>query len=200
MRLTAHSPTNPLQGFRLSTPEYLEFREMTRSFADIGAFSVGDGVRAAARAAGPVRSISRPAIARCASAPRWWTNISSRPSACSPNGAGSSRRARPMPMSSRARASGGHRSRSFRTNCGSRRSGDNHRRPNRADRRPAARHHRDHAAGLRRHGQSDGNLAADRHRTPRFDGFGRTTFSKSIGRLKDGVTPQAAEAELFHVP
>ena len=37
---------NPLQGFRLSTPEYLEFREMTRSFADVGAFSVGDGVSA----------------------------------------------------------------------------------------------------------------------------------------------------------
>src|SRR6478735_4025672 len=44
MRLTAHSPVNPLQGFRLSTPEYLEFREMTRSFSEVGAFSVGDGV------------------------------------------------------------------------------------------------------------------------------------------------------------
>ena len=44
MRLTAYSPAGPLQGFRLSTPEYLEFREMTRSFADVGAFSVGDGV------------------------------------------------------------------------------------------------------------------------------------------------------------
>ena len=44
MRLTAHSPVNPLQGFRLSTPEYLEFREMTRTFAEVGAFSVGDGV------------------------------------------------------------------------------------------------------------------------------------------------------------
>ena len=46
MRLTAHSPVDPLQGFRLSTPEYLEFREMTRSFAEVGAFSVGDGVAA----------------------------------------------------------------------------------------------------------------------------------------------------------
>jgi predicted permease len=44
MRLTAHFPVGPLQGFRLSTPEYLEFREMNRSFADVGAFSVGDGV------------------------------------------------------------------------------------------------------------------------------------------------------------
>jgi len=44
MRLTAHSPVNPLQGFRLSTPEYLEFREMNRSFAELGAFSIGDGV------------------------------------------------------------------------------------------------------------------------------------------------------------
>ena len=44
MRLTAYSPVNPLQGFRLSTPEYLEFREMNRSFADVGAFSIGDGV------------------------------------------------------------------------------------------------------------------------------------------------------------
>src|SRR5258708_29100996 len=32
MRLTAHSPVGPLQGFRLSTPEYLEFRDMNRSF------------------------------------------------------------------------------------------------------------------------------------------------------------------------
>src|SRR5580765_3105742 len=44
MRLAAYSTASPLQGFRLSTPEYLEFREMTRSFADVGAFSVGDGV------------------------------------------------------------------------------------------------------------------------------------------------------------
>ena len=46
MRLTAHSPAGPLPGFRLSTPEYLEFREMTRSFAEVGAFSVGVGVAA----------------------------------------------------------------------------------------------------------------------------------------------------------
>jgi predicted permease len=44
MRLTAHFPVGPLQGFRLSTPEYLEFRDMNRSFAEVGAFSVGDGV------------------------------------------------------------------------------------------------------------------------------------------------------------
>ena len=46
MRLTAHFPVGPLQGFRLSTPEYLEFREMNRSFAEVGAFAVGDGVAA----------------------------------------------------------------------------------------------------------------------------------------------------------
>jgi predicted permease len=44
MRLTALAPDNPLQGFRVSTPEYLEFRDMTRSFAEIGAFAVGEGV------------------------------------------------------------------------------------------------------------------------------------------------------------
>ena len=33
MRLTAQFPVGPLQGFRLSTPEYLEFREMNQSFA-----------------------------------------------------------------------------------------------------------------------------------------------------------------------
>ena len=44
MRLTAHYPVGPLQGFRLSTPEYLEFREMNRSFLDVGAFAVGEGV------------------------------------------------------------------------------------------------------------------------------------------------------------
>ncbi len=36
------------------------------------------------------------------------------------------------------------------------------RRPDGAGRRPAARHHRHHAARLRRHGQPDGDLAADR--------------------------------------
>jgi hypothetical protein len=44
MRLTAHFPVGSLQGFRLSTPEYLEFRDMTRSFAEVGAFAVGEGV------------------------------------------------------------------------------------------------------------------------------------------------------------
>jgi predicted permease len=46
MRLTAHFPVGPLEGFRLSTPEYLEFREMSQSFADVGAFAVGEGVSA----------------------------------------------------------------------------------------------------------------------------------------------------------
>ena len=44
MRLTAQFPDGPLQGFRLSTPEYLEFQRMTRTFAAVGAFAVGDGV------------------------------------------------------------------------------------------------------------------------------------------------------------
>jgi predicted permease len=44
MRLTAHFPVGALHGFRLSTPEYLEFREMTRSFAGVGAYAVGEGV------------------------------------------------------------------------------------------------------------------------------------------------------------
>jgi predicted permease len=46
MRLTAHFPVGPLQGFRLSTPEYREFRDMNRSFAAVGAFAVGEGVSA----------------------------------------------------------------------------------------------------------------------------------------------------------
>ncbi len=44
MRLTAHYPDGPLQGFRLSTPEYFEFRQMNRSFAEVGAFAIGEGV------------------------------------------------------------------------------------------------------------------------------------------------------------
>ena len=44
LHLTAHYPVGPLQGFRLSTPEYLEFRDMNRSFAAVGAFAVGEGV------------------------------------------------------------------------------------------------------------------------------------------------------------
>jgi predicted permease len=43
LRLTAIYPDGPVQGFRLSTPEYLEFREMNRSFAEVGAFAVGEG-------------------------------------------------------------------------------------------------------------------------------------------------------------
>ena len=46
MRLTAQYPVGPLQGFRLSTPEYTEFRAMNRSFAQLGAFAIGDGVAA----------------------------------------------------------------------------------------------------------------------------------------------------------
>ena len=41
MRLTPQFPIGPQQGLRLSTPEYLEFREMNRSFAEVGAFAVG---------------------------------------------------------------------------------------------------------------------------------------------------------------
>src|SRR5262245_53526768 len=70
LRLTAYSPANPLQQFRLSTPEYLEFREMTRSFADLGAFSIGDGVSGGGSGgwAGAVNVMAgdRPARARCA--------------------------------------------------------------------------------------------------------------------------------------
>ena len=43
MRLTAHDPVG-LQAYRLSAPEYLEFRDLNRSFAAVGAFAVGDGV------------------------------------------------------------------------------------------------------------------------------------------------------------
>ena len=46
MRLTAHFPVGPLKGFRLSTPEYVEFRSMNQSFAEVGAFSIGEGVAA----------------------------------------------------------------------------------------------------------------------------------------------------------
>jgi putative ABC transport system permease protein len=44
MRLTAQYPVGPLQAYRLSTPEYLEFRAMNRSFVNVGAFAVGEGV------------------------------------------------------------------------------------------------------------------------------------------------------------
>ena len=44
MRLTAQFPIGPARGFRLSTAEYLEFRQMNRSFAEVGAFAVGEGV------------------------------------------------------------------------------------------------------------------------------------------------------------
>jgi hypothetical protein len=57
MRLTADYPIGPLRGVRLSTPEYLEFREMNRSFAEVGAFAVGEGVTGGGSGAGPVPSI-----------------------------------------------------------------------------------------------------------------------------------------------
>jgi putative ABC transport system permease protein len=41
MHLTPYFPIGPRQGSRLSTLEYLEFRRMNRSFAEVGAFSVG---------------------------------------------------------------------------------------------------------------------------------------------------------------
>ena len=76
MRLTAQSSTGPLQGFRLSTPEYFEFREMTRVVCGRrGILRLATAWRLGAREAGPVRSISRPATARCARVPRWWTTV-----------------------------------------------------------------------------------------------------------------------------
>ena len=163
MRLTAHSPANPLQGFRLSTPEYLEFREMTRSFADVGAFSVGDGVAAGGSGgwAGAVNLTAgdRPVRVRSALvddhllatlgvqpeqgrlfAPGETDAMSSSPGLGGP----------PVAILSHEL---------WQSAFG----GAAHRRAHRADRRPAARHHRHHAARLRRHGQPDGDLAADRH-------------------------------------
>ncbi|HEU4937545.1 MAG TPA: ABC transporter permease [Vicinamibacterales bacterium] len=67
MRLTAHYPIG--QGHRLSTPEYLEFREMNRSFAAVGAFALGDGVAGGGSGgwAGAVNLMAgdRPVRARC---------------------------------------------------------------------------------------------------------------------------------------
>ena len=70
MRLTAHFPIGSLQGFRLSTPEYLEFRAMNQSFAELGAFAIGDGVAAGGSGgwAGAVNLVAgdRPVRARSA--------------------------------------------------------------------------------------------------------------------------------------
>ena len=67
MRLTAHYPIG--QGYRLSAPEYLEFREMNRSFAAVGAFAIGDGVAGGGSGgwAGAVNLMAgdRPVRARC---------------------------------------------------------------------------------------------------------------------------------------
>jgi putative ABC transport system permease protein len=67
MRLTAHYPIG--QGYRLSAPEYLEFREMNRSFAAVGAFAIGDGVAGGGSGgwAGAVNLMAgdRPLRARC---------------------------------------------------------------------------------------------------------------------------------------
>src|SRR6185436_21007243 len=41
MRLTAQFPIAGSSGVGLSYPEYLEFRNMNRSFAEIGAFTTG---------------------------------------------------------------------------------------------------------------------------------------------------------------
>ena len=43
MRLTGHFPVAGSTGTGLSHPEYVEFREMNRSFADVGAFTTGGG-------------------------------------------------------------------------------------------------------------------------------------------------------------
>ena len=43
MRLTGHFPVAGSTGTGLSHPEYVEFREMNRSFADLGAFTTGGG-------------------------------------------------------------------------------------------------------------------------------------------------------------
>lgn len=70
MRLTAHYPVGSLHGYRLSTPEYLEFRNMNRSFAAVGAFAIGEGVAGGGSGgwAGAVNLMAgdRPVRARCA--------------------------------------------------------------------------------------------------------------------------------------
>ena len=70
MRLTAHFPVGPVRGFRLSTPEYEEFRDMNRSFAAVGAYAVGEGVAGGGAGgwAGAVNVTAgdRPVRARCA--------------------------------------------------------------------------------------------------------------------------------------
>jgi predicted permease len=71
MRITAHYPVGPLKGHRLSTLEYLEFRKMNRSFADVGALgAVGEGVAGGGSDAwaGAVNVVAgdRPLRARCA--------------------------------------------------------------------------------------------------------------------------------------
>ena len=162
MRLTAHFPVGPLKGFRLSTPEYVEFRSMNQSFAEVGAFSIGEGV-AAGGSGGWAGAVNLTAgSGRCACAPRWSTIISSRPRRPARTGtalrrwrdgrdvleAGPRRPARRDPLARTVAV------RVRRTPHG---------RPGRRGRRPPARRHRHHAARLRRHGQPDGDLAADRH-------------------------------------
>jgi len=70
MRLTAHYPVGSIHGYRLSTPEYLEFRSMNRSFAAVGAFAIGEGVAGGGSGgwAGQVNLMAgdRPLRARCA--------------------------------------------------------------------------------------------------------------------------------------
>jgi predicted permease len=70
MRLTAHYPVGSIQGYRLSNSEYAEFRDMNRSFAEIGAFAVGEGVAGGGSGAwaGAVNVVAdgRPLRVRCA--------------------------------------------------------------------------------------------------------------------------------------
>ena len=70
MRLTAQYAVGPQQGYRLSPPEYLEFRAMNRSFVEVGAFAVGEGVAGGGSGAwaGAVNVLAgdRPVRARCA--------------------------------------------------------------------------------------------------------------------------------------
>ena len=162
MRLTAHFPVGPLQGFRLSTPEYLEFREMNRSFAEVGAFAVGEGVAGGGSGgwAGAVNLTAgdRPVRARSA--------LVDEPSA---------RDARRAARAGTALRPGETDAMSSRPGLGgppvailshelwqSAFGGQPIVGQSRAGRRPAARHHRHHAARLRRHGQPHGDLAADR--------------------------------------
>ena len=188
MYLTTQFPAFGFEQFWVSPPEYMEFRELNRSFSAVGAFTTGEVNLTAGDRPLRVRSASvdehllnalgvQPAQGRLFA--KGETDVTGPPPAPG----------QPAPPPPRIVILSHEL-----WQTAFRRTAD--RRADGRGQRPAPRSHRHHAARRRRDGQPHRDLDAARAESRPIARTAAATSCISIGRLKDGVTPQAAQTEL----